>query len=122
MLKGGVKTSENLVKCGLSIICMSVITSIKAQNTFTATTVEAIKVQADTSTVSYAKADTLTAGTVKVSDTLCTANALCVHQNAKISGDVEVLGNARLKSGSALVFEANQSAITGKQIHLPLGD
>ncbi|GAB4203697.1 MAG: hypothetical protein Fur0023_10770 [Bacteroidia bacterium] len=95
---------------------MSVITSIKAQNTFTTNVLKA-----DSATIVYTRSDSIRSGTVRT-DTLCSAKDLCVHQNAKISGDVNIFGNARLSSGSALVFEGNQSAITGKQINLPLGN
>lgn len=133
MLKeGGVKNFKNFVISGLSILFMCLINAIQAQNTFTVSELqadsasitiklEATRVEAQTTEVNYTKTDSLLAGIVRT-DTLCSTKDLCVHQDARVSGDLSVFGNARLKSGSALVFEGNQTAMMGKQISLPLGN
>lgn len=100
MLIGGVKTTKNLITRGLTMFCVLAITSIKAQNTFTVSELqadsatvtiklEATKVQAQTTEANYTKADSVSAGIVRT-DTLCSAKDLCVHQDAKVSGNVEV--------------------------------
>lgn len=111
---GGVKTSEILVKLGLSITCMCVISSIKAQNTFTTNVLIA-----DSARVAYTRGDSISVGTVRT-DSLCSAKDLCVHQDAKISGDVEVTGKVVAKSG--ILLDTNNVGIYKKYVLLPVLD
>jgi hypothetical protein len=109
LIGGGVKITKNLIIRGLTMFCMLAITSIKAQNTFTVSELqadsatitiklEATKVQAQTTEANYAKADSVSAGIVRT-DTLCSAKDLCVHQDAKVSGNLTVGGSITTNQG-----------------------
>lgn len=93
---------------------MCLINSIKAQNTFT---VSALK--ADSAKIAYTKSDSISAGTVRT-DTLCSAKDLCVHQDAKISGNVEVTGKVVAKSG--ILLDTNNVGIYKMYLSLPSVD
>lgn len=93
---------------------MCLINSIKAQTTFT---VSALK--ADSAKIAYTKSDSISAGTVRT-DTLCSAKDLCVHQDAKISGNVEVTGKVVAKSG--ILLDTNNVGIYKMYLSLPSVD
>jgi hypothetical protein len=127
---GGVKTTKNLITRGLTMCCMLAITSIKAQNTFTVSELqadsatitiklEATKVQAQTTEANYTKADSVSAGIVRT-DTLCSAKDLCVHQDAKVSGNVEVSGKVIAKSG--ILMDTNAVGIFKRYQEIPIMD
>ncbi len=102
---------------------MCVVFSIKAQNTFTTSVLKA-----DSATIIYTRTDSVSAGKVRT-DSLCSAKELCVHQDAKISGNVEVSGQVIAKSGIRIdtnavgifkryqvlpVFDSTQSGSSGR--------
>lgn len=126
----GVKTTKNLITRGLTMFCVLAITSIKAQNTFTVSELqadsatvtiklEATKVQAQTTEANYTKADSVSAGIVRT-DTLCSAKDLCVHQDAKVSGNVEVSGKVIAKSG--ILMDTNAVGIFKRYQEIPIMD
>jgi hypothetical protein len=109
---------------------MLAITFLKAQNTFTISELqadsatvtiklEATKVQAQTTEANYTKADSVSASIVRT-DTLCSAKDLCVHQDAKVSGNVEVSGKVIAKSG--ILMDTNAVGIFKRYQEIPIMD
>ena len=93
---------------------MCLINAIQAQNTFTVSELqadsasitiklEATRVEAQTTEVNYTKTDSLLAGIVRT-DTLCSTKDLCVHQDARVNGNLIVSGSITANQG--LLFDS----------------
>ncbi len=111
---GGVKPFGSLAKRGVVAIFILIISAAKAQTTFTTNILKA-----DSANIKYTKTDSMSVGVIRT-DTLCSAKDLCVHQDAKISGNVEVSGQVIAKSG--ILMDTNTVGIFKTYVKVPSKD